>query len=46
MLVRISAAVVPAVPEPSTVMLVLGSSLLMLGLRRSRLRPRDCRARS
>ena len=43
MLVRISAA---AVPEPSTVMLVLGSSLLMLGLRRSRLRPRSCRAGS
>jgi hypothetical protein len=43
MLIRISAAVVPSVPEPSTVMLVLGGCLLLLGLRRSRFRPRGWR---
>jgi hypothetical protein len=34
MVVRISAGVVPAVPEPSTAVLVLGGCLLMLALRR------------
>ena len=36
MLIRISAEVVPAVPEPSTALLVLGSLLVMLGLRKPR----------
>lgn len=36
MLIRISAAAVPAVPEPSTVVLVLSGTLLMLGLRKRR----------
>jgi hypothetical protein len=46
MLVRISAAVVPSVPEPSTVMLVLGGCVLLLGLQRLPLRPRRWRPRS
>jgi len=34
MVVRISAAVAPAVPEPSTAALVMGGSVLLLGLRK------------
>ena len=36
MLIRISAEVVPAVPEPSTMMLMLSGTLLMLALRKRR----------